>query len=84
MPGRDLEQLYRVALNLGGDEVREALGDVELSETDLDRHLPQARDAQEPFVVGLLDELAGMSGERRAAGDEPQEGVGVEEQPQGA
>ena len=57
---------------------------LELAELDLDLDLPGGGGAQEQLVIGVLAGRARLGGELLGFVHEPQEGVGIEEQPHGS
>jgi hypothetical protein len=73
-----------VLLHLRGDQGLHRLGQRQLSNTHLDGTLPQAGHAEERLIVLVLDRRPRSGSEVRAAHDEPEEGMRVEQDPHGA
>ncbi len=67
----DFEERDAILLQLRGQEQVERLSNSQLTDADLNRHLPDAGDAQKYIVCGILDNLAGGGAELRCIGDEP-------------
>lgn len=65
------QQINGVSLHVFREEPWEGYPELESTNTDLDRHLPQTRNAQESLIIRCLDQLTSMRAESRISAVEP-------------
>src|SRR5438093_6220396 len=75
----DVEEAEAVGGQLFGHETLDRGIEPELTQAQLDGHLPTARHTEQALVGGRPDRPARAGGKRRRTLDPPEEGVGVEE-----
>jgi hypothetical protein len=69
-----------VQLELLGNKLAERLRQRKLAQAELDRHLPQTRNAQQTMVRGRLYQRLGFAAEARITSNEPKKRVRIQQQ----
>ena len=83
VPQLDGQKSNTIEAQLSRDEGVERLGNGKPAEVELDRDLPDARDAQERFVTAIADHPLSMRAELGVRGDEPEERMRIEKDTHG-